>query len=123
MGVALEGTATFCVGGQFFTTSQETLMREPGCRLALIARGALAATKDRDGVVFIDRDPRYVQLLLNFLRDGWCRLPPSTEEQQELLQEVRYYQVRQGVSPCIRSSHLARMARHAYMDCRHVYVC
>ena len=36
---------------------------------------------------------QHFQLLLNFLRDGWCLLPPSPEEQQELLHEVRFHQV------------------------------
>lgn len=24
------------------------------------------------GVFFIDRDPKFFQLILNFMRDGWC---------------------------------------------------
>lgn len=89
----MQGTATFCVGGQFFTTSRDTLNQEPGCRLALVLRGVLPAQVDSQGVFFIDRDPKYFQLLLNFLRDGWCRLPPSPEECQELLHEVCFYKV------------------------------
>ena len=138
----MDGTVTFCVGGSFFTTLLDTLAKEPGCRPLLIARGSLPATRDAQGVYFIDRDPKvwpylhvndlasaphdcsasaflcpscllpgipcvpcvcscvhsvigvqHFQLLLNFLRDGWCLLPPSPEEQQELLHEVRFHQV------------------------------
>ncbi len=45
------------------------------------------------GVIFLDRDPKHFQGLLNFLRDGWCLLPQSAEERTELLHEIRFYQV------------------------------
>jgi hypothetical protein len=58
----------------------------------------LPAVKDEAGCIFLDRDPRHFQLVLNYLRDGWCQLPKTLEERRELLQEVRYYQVR----PCMK---------------------
>lgn len=84
---------TFSVGGVHFSTARDTLLKEPTSRLALIARGILPAARDDEGTVFLDRDPKYFQLLLNFLRDGWCLLPRTNEEKRELLQEVRYYQL------------------------------
>jgi hypothetical protein len=54
----------------------------------------LPAVKDDAGCIFLDRDPRHFQLVLNYLRDGWCQLPKALEERRELLQQVRYYQVR-----------------------------
>jgi hypothetical protein len=65
----------------------------PLCRTGY-RRGVLPAVKDDAGCIFLDRDPRHFQLVLNYLRDGWCQLPKSLEERRELLQEVRYYQVR-----------------------------
>jgi hypothetical protein len=58
----------------------------------------LPAVKDDAGCIFLDRDPRHFQLVLNYLRDGWCQLPKALEERRELLQEVRYYQVRRWAS-------------------------
>jgi hypothetical protein len=39
------------------------------------------------------RDPKHFQLLLNWLRDGWCALPPGPDARQELYVEMMYYQV------------------------------
>uniref|UniRef100_A0A383VK31 BTB domain-containing protein n=1 Tax=Tetradesmus obliquus TaxID=3088 RepID=A0A383VK31_TETOB len=83
----------FNVAGHRFTTSKDTILKEPASRLALIARGVLPANKDEAGCIFLDRDPRHFQLVLNYLRDGWCALPKSLEERRELLQEARYYQL------------------------------
>ena len=38
-------------------------------------------------------DPKFFQLMLNWLRDGWCLLPSSPEERMELLHEVRFLQL------------------------------
>ena len=43
--------------------------------------------------MFIDRDPRHFGLILNFLRDGQCVLPPDAGGRRELLQEADFYQV------------------------------
>ena len=51
----LEGTVTFCVGGSFFTTQRETLMKEPASRLSLMVRGLLPSSQDAQGVYFVDR--------------------------------------------------------------------
>jgi hypothetical protein len=84
---------TINVGGIHFSTSCETLQREPSSKLALIARGILPSPSDDGGHVFIDRDARYFQSILNYLRDGWALLPASASERRELLQEARFFQV------------------------------
>ncbi|KAJ9517961.1 hypothetical protein QJQ45_004278 [Haematococcus lacustris] len=38
------------------------------------------------------QDPKHFQLILNWLRDGWCALPRSSDERAELLAELQYYQ-------------------------------
>ncbi|GAX74359.1 hypothetical protein CEUSTIGMA_g1808.t1 [Chlamydomonas eustigma] len=58
-----------------------------------MTREVIPSKRDGQGVHFVDRDPKYFQLLLNFLRDGWCRLPSNQDEIQELLNEVRFYQL------------------------------
>ena len=44
------------------------------------------------GRVFVDRDPRWFRLVLNFLRDGGCELPESSVDRRELMREADYYQ-------------------------------
>lgn len=46
------------------------------------------------GRVFVDRDPRWFRLVLNFLRDGGCELPESSVDRRELTREADYYQAR-----------------------------
>lgn len=60
-----------------------------------MARGVLPVTKDDTGAIFLDRDAKHFQLVLNYLRDGWCSLPKPHDERRELLQEIRYYQASQ----------------------------
>lgn len=128
---------TFNVAGQRFTTSKDTLLKEPASRLAMLARGVLPAMKDDSGAIFLDRcvaaaqhedslpgpaypaaagqqasskqqqdaqlrrlhllllcrDAKYFQMMLNYLRDGWCSLPSTANERRELLQEVCWYQL------------------------------
>lgn len=87
------------VAGCHFTTARETVLREPASKLALQVRGVLPTLKDDAGHVFIDRDPRFFQAILNYLRDGWTLLPRMASERRELLQEVRFYQVRLQAHP------------------------
>lgn len=43
----MDGTViTFNVGGSFFTTTRETLFKEPSSRLAYIARGTIPCVRD-----------------------------------------------------------------------------
>lgn len=93
MSGATASFVTFTVSGQRFTTAKDTLFKEPSSRLALLARGALPCVKDDTGAIFLDRDSKYFQLLLNYLRDGWCSMPTTAQERRELLQEVRWCQV------------------------------
>lgn len=59
--MADNGVTTFSVGGTLFTTSRETLFREPSSRLALIAKNAVPCVKDTNGAYFIDRDGKHFQ--------------------------------------------------------------
>lgn len=99
------------VAGCYFTTARETVLREPASKLALQVRGVLPTLKDDAGHVFIDRDPRFFQAILNYLRDGWALLPSSASERRELMQEVRFYQVRS-----ISHVHSMRVASSASRD-------
>ena len=84
---------TLNVGGTHFCTSCDTLQREPSSKLALITRGVLPSVPDEWGHTFIDRDARFFQAILNYLRDGWALLPASASDRRELMQEARFYQV------------------------------
>jgi hypothetical protein len=58
------------VGGQLFTTSLTTLCFEPNSMLASMFSGRFEMQKDKNGCVFLDRDPIYFGHILNWLRTG-----------------------------------------------------
>jgi len=50
--------------------------------------------RDRDGRIFIDRDPTHFRWILNYLRDGYLvTLPGTLQEKLELLQEARCFRL------------------------------
>ena len=46
-----------------------------------------------EGRIFIDRDPRWFHLILNYLRDGRCVMPTDEAALREILYEADFYQV------------------------------
>jgi len=76
------------VGGEVFMTSLQTLQREVSVLTGVPPR------HDKDGRMFIDRDPTYFRWILNYLRDGYLvAVPPTQQERLELLQEARWYHI------------------------------
>lgn len=67
-------TVTLNVGGQCFHTTAATLSLVPGTRLASIIVDP-AAPRDRQGNLFVDRDPHWFPAVLKWLRDGAQGIP------------------------------------------------
>ena len=80
-----------------FATCLQTIHREPSLLSAVVTASretAGAKSRDRDGRIFIDRDPQHFRWILNYLRDGYIvTVPTSIQDRLELLQEARYYQL------------------------------
>ena len=78
------------VGGTVFTTRKSTLMRVDGTYLAAIASGRFEDERDEHGNIYIDRDPRHFEYILNWLRDPDA--PQAWPEQdQGLLHELMFF--------------------------------
>ena len=86
------------VGGQHFTTSLQTLTRDPNSMLAAMFSGRheVQTTHSEDGSFFIDRDGTYFRFILNYLRNGELILPDGATFLKELEAEAKFYQV-QGI--------------------------
>lgn len=92
------------VGGTVFTTLHSTMCSVPGTFLEAIFSGR-HRTLTRDGAVFIDRNPHYFQLILDWLRSPTpARLASLPMHDALFIEELEYYgllsaiQSRQGQS-------------------------
>ena len=81
------------VGGSHFTTSLQTLTRDPNSMLAAMFSGRHEVETTEDGSFFIDRDGTYFRFILNYLRNGELILPEGAKFLEELEVEARFYQV------------------------------
>ena len=81
------------VGGQYFTTSLQTLTRDPNSMLGAMFSGRHEVRATEDGSFFIDRDGTYFRFILNYLRNGELILPEGATFLEELKAEARFYQL------------------------------
>uniref|UniRef100_A0A7S4CAA6 BTB domain-containing protein n=1 Tax=Eutreptiella gymnastica TaxID=73025 RepID=A0A7S4CAA6_9EUGL len=74
------------VGGVHMTTSSLTLTQEPESLLGIMFSGRHSLTRDKDGCIFLDRDPAVFAVVLNFLRAlPRVRLPVLSKAQRQAL--------------------------------------
>lgn len=87
------------VGGKIFTTFKSTLCKSPTSMLAAMFSGRFDLAKDPKGRIFIDRNPRCFEFLLNYLRTDNLRFPDpylspdSYELYLDLIKEFNYFQI------------------------------
>jgi WD40 repeat protein len=80
------------VGGTLLTTSRKTLCSVPGSRLEALFSGNYVVEKDKDGRIFLDREPNYFKYVLNWLREPrQLRLPNDVDELHNVLVEFDYW--------------------------------
>ena len=90
-------TVRLNVGGHYFTTSIETLTKDPNSLLAaMFSEGFQKKKPSKDGSFFIDRDGTHFRYILNYLRDGELVLPENETFLKEIKAEAKFYQI-QGI--------------------------
>ena len=82
------------VGGSYFTTSVQTLTKDPNTMLAAMFSGKFEMKPCEDGAFFIDRDGTHFRFILNYLRTGKLTLPEGATFLKELQDEAEFYQIR-----------------------------
>ena len=103
--VQFSSTVKLNVGGQHFTTSVQTLTKEPNSMLAAMFSGRFDMKPSEDASFFIDRDGTHFRFILNFLRTGKLTLPEGATFIKELEEEAEFYQI-QGLIDALRSAKL-----------------
>ena len=94
--VHFSSTVKLNVGGQHFTTSVQTLRKDPNSMLAAMFSGKFDTKPSEDGSFFIDRDGTHFRFILNYLRTGKLTLPEDATFLKELEEEAEFYQI-QGI--------------------------
>ena len=103
--VHFSSTVKLNVGGQHFTTSVQTLTKDPNSMLAAMFSGRFDMKPSEDGSFFIDRDGTHFRFILNFLRTGKLTLPEGATFTKELEEEAEFYQI-QGLIDALRPAKL-----------------
>lgn len=78
------------VGGVLYSTTLDTLTREPDSQLAALF-GAKEPPRDSKGRLFLDRDGVLFRYILDYLRDGTLVLPDCFREKERLRKEAEKY--------------------------------
>ena len=99
--VHFSSTVKLNVGGQHFTTSMQTLKKDPNSMLAAMFSGKFEMKPCEDGSFFIDRDGTYFRFILNYLRSGELILPEGATFLKELEAEAKFYQL-QGILDALK---------------------
>ncbi|TMS32633.1 hypothetical protein L596_000450 [Steinernema carpocapsae] len=75
------------IGGTDFVTTDQTLKRIPNLFQDL--------EPDHNGCIFIDRDPRYFNHILNYLRDGSTSFMDTAHDDtiREISREAKFYKI------------------------------
>ncbi|CAH1114439.1 unnamed protein product [Psylliodes chrysocephalus] len=79
------------VGGKRFTTSRQTLSLIPDTFFTALLSGRISSLKDEKGAIFIDRDPKFFSVILNYLRTREIDLQGI--DIHTLRHEAEYYNV------------------------------
>lgn len=92
-GVGIPTIVELNVGGQLYTTSLTTLLRDPESFLARMFSGRQRISRDTRGRFFIDRDGLLFRYVLDYLRNNNLILPEKFTETERLLYEAEYFQI------------------------------
>ena len=94
--VIFSSTVKLNVGGHLFTTSVQTLTKDPNSMLAALFSGKFEMKPSEEDTFFIDRDGTHFRFILNYLRSGELVLPEGATCHKELEAEAKFYQI-QGI--------------------------
>merc|ERR1719482_1404988 len=113
----LTGSLMLKVGSRKFQTSAETLKSVEDSFFSSLASGRVPQKREKDGSIFIDRNPKHFQYVLDYLRcNGEGFTPPTSKTaQDELRAEADFYGLPDLAMSlrrlCISSNHLMTIGK------------
>eukprot|EP01059_Diplonema_ambulator_P021390 TRINITY_DN3551_c0_g1_i2.p1 TRINITY_DN3551_c0_g1~~TRINITY_DN3551_c0_g1_i2.p1 ORF type:complete len:377 (+),score=116.83 TRINITY_DN3551_c0_g1_i2:173-1303(+) len=88
------------VGGEKISSMQGTLTSCPGSTLSAMFSGTeFPGPKDKDGCCFIDRNPKFFRMILEFLRANVTPELDNPQEEAAFRKEVDYYGLTNWIYP------------------------
>jgi hypothetical protein len=97
------------IGGIRFETTLDTVTREKPTFLSSLVDGLFMQEPEEDGSYFIDRSPRYFDIVLDYLRKGSIYLERFQEyELRELEEEASFYQIQSLVDILTQASRTSK---------------
>ena len=84
----------FNVGGKIVPTTTETLSKEPASLLYGLGSGIITkCPRDANGVMFLDRNPKCFEAMIEYLRSGWYDKDAGSYFTKQLYNEALYFGV------------------------------
>lgn len=78
------------IGGKVYVTSRSTLLRIPNTFFSALLGGEIPSVKDEQNAYFIDREGRWFEPVLNFLRTDNIIIPPTMS--RDAVMQVCFFQ-------------------------------
>ena len=91
--MATNSIVTLNVGGTLYTTSLNTLTKDPNTMLGVMFSGRHPLQADSCGHFFIDASGEMFRYILDFLRHNKLTLPTNFNSYNALLSEALFFQV------------------------------
>ena len=119
--VHFSDTLKLNIGGHLFTTSLETMKKNPGSMFHAMFSGRFDAKPAEDGSYFTDRDGTHFRFILQYIRTGEVVFPDDKVIRKELLTEAEFYQIQGMIDelrghPFEESNILSSAQRHTLID-------
>eukprot|EP01083_Nonionella_stella_P079642 218614_1 len=113
------GIITLNVGGRYFQTLAQTLKLYPRSYFGVWFSGTFRLTPEKDGTYFIDRNPEYFSMLLDYMRNNQTVLPDSTDLLRKYLLEAEFFRL-EGLVSAIKKklTDLENSKKHEMFRCR-----
>lgn len=92
------------VGGQLYTTSLPTLLKDSDSLLSAMFSGRQKVPRDSRGRFFVDRDGVLFRYILDYLRNCKLALPEGFNERDRLLMEAEHFKLKGMVRAIQRES-------------------